>query len=718
MKNPLSFKIALLFTILTLFTMTSPEAKAKAKAEVEKNPHARVISHNISITVNLKSRSLQGTDTIKVEGTGGRLRLLINKKTRVTRVRADGKKPGLAFNDLEDEPLKELIIKLPRKPAGSKAITVHISFNAATASIKDAEKKIQRGVSYINEGVMGPRGLFLPSSSYWYPHTENGAAQYNLSINMPRGFTTVSEGDWMLHMSSADRTFDRWKTTRPIDGLDIVSSKFRVKKTVHNDIKIYTFFLKKDEKLSATYSEKTAGYLDFYEESFGKYPFTKFAVVESFLPTGFGMPSFTLLGSKVLRLPFIPDTSLGHEIAHSWWGNSVFIDASLGNWAEALTTYTADYQYERSKGEAEAEEFRFKKLEGYKNFAGKDSPSLSEFITPKEPSDRAVGYNKGVMVFAMLEDIVGSETFNKALKDFYSDKAFKRGTWKDLEEAFARASEKDLTWFFEQWLHRTGGPELGLTDVSMKEEGEGFVTTFKISQKEPAYTMTVPARITTVNGEVIEKNLEVKSKSSGFSITTVEKPVTLELDPRYRLFRILSAEEVPPSLSVVLGDKDTILVIAGDESLRSKFSTGAELLSKDYGLTVTEVTKEEIKKTLEEKSLFILGGPGMPEVLKGLELGLPPEIKIDENGFFTTFDEKGFDGKDTALALAIKNPFNAEKNIILFSSNATSSTEILRDIKKIRFFTKYSYIILQKGEVLEKGTTPAKNALSYGFNGE
>ena len=84
-------------------------------------------------------------------------------------------------------------------------------------------------------------------------------------------------------------------------------------------------------------------HIDRYEALHGPYPFEKFAVVENFFPTGYGFPSFTLLGSRVLRLPFIPDTSLRHEVAHCWWGNGVFVDAAGGNWCEGLTTYVADY---------------------------------------------------------------------------------------------------------------------------------------------------------------------------------------------------------------------------------------------------------------------------------------------------------------------------------------------------------------------------------------
>ena len=55
------------------------------------------------------------------------------------------------------------------------------------------------------------------------------------------------------------------------------------------------------------------------------------------------MPSFTLLGAKVIRLPFIVSSSYPHEILHNWWGNGVFVDVQQGNWCEGLTAYLADH---------------------------------------------------------------------------------------------------------------------------------------------------------------------------------------------------------------------------------------------------------------------------------------------------------------------------------------------------------------------------------------
>ena len=41
----------------------------------------------------------------------------------------------------------------------------------------------------------------------------------------------------------------------------------------------------------------------------------------------------------------IVGTSLGLELALSWWGNSVFIDYGKGNWSEGLATCVADHLY-------------------------------------------------------------------------------------------------------------------------------------------------------------------------------------------------------------------------------------------------------------------------------------------------------------------------------------------------------------------------------------
>jgi hypothetical protein len=110
------------------------------------------------------------------------------------------------------------------------------------------------------------------------------------------------------------------------------------------------YLRKPDEALAAKYLEATARNLEMYRGLIGTYPYDKFALVENFWETGYGMPSFTLLGPQIIRFPFILTSSYPHEILHNWWGNSVFVDYASGNWCEGLTAYSPTTSDRRANG--------------------------------------------------------------------------------------------------------------------------------------------------------------------------------------------------------------------------------------------------------------------------------------------------------------------------------------------------------------------------------
>ena len=141
-------------------------------------------------------------------------------------------------------------------------------------------------------------------------------------------------------------------------------------------------FLRQDDAaLAEKYLAATAQYLAMYARLIGPYPYGKFALVENFWETGFGMASFTLLGPQVIRMPFILTSSYPHEILHNWWGNSVFVDYASGNWCEGLTAYMADHLMQEQRGQGEA--YRRDRLQDYASYVrhlsdGRDFP-LTEF---------------------------------------------------------------------------------------------------------------------------------------------------------------------------------------------------------------------------------------------------------------------------------------------------------------------------------------------------
>jgi hypothetical protein len=102
--------------------------------------------------------------------------------------------------------------------------------------------------------------------------------------------------------------------------------------------------------------------------------------------------------------------------------------------------------------------------------------------------------------------------------------------------------------------------------------------------------------------------------------------------------------------------------------------------------------------------------------LRDVPLDIPGDISITRKTF--TIGGKTYDAATSALAIALKNPYNADKNIVIFSTGARATKTILSEIKKIRYYTKYSYVLIQKGKAVEKGMVPSKNALTFRFGEE
>ena len=192
----------------------------------------------------------------------------------------------------------------------------------------------------------------------------------------------------------------------------------------------------------------------------GPYPYKKFALVENFWETGFGMPSFTLLGPTVLRLPFIINTSYPHEILHNWWGNSVYPDYEKGNWSEGLTAYLADHLLKEQQGGGA--EYRLNTLQKYADYvlSGRDFP-LTQFTSRHSPSTEAVGYGKALMFFHMLRRELGDKTFIAASRAFLPELQIPVCRLSRIsKKASRRSREATLGAEFDQWVKRTGAPEI------------------------------------------------------------------------------------------------------------------------------------------------------------------------------------------------------------------------------------------------------------------
>ncbi|MGD9304518.1 MAG: M1 family aminopeptidase, partial [Desulfobacterales bacterium] len=451
------------------------------------------------------------------------------------------------------------------------------------------------------------------------------------------------------------------------------------------------------------YLAATVDYLSFYSNLFGPYPFKKFAVVENFFPTGYGFPSYTLLGGSVLRLPFIIHTSLGHEIAHCWWGNGVYVDYDSGNWSEALTTYVSDYLYKEKRSNMEAKSYRQQILRNYATLVTPDNDfALNHFVSRHDPVTKTIGYDKGAMVFHMLRKLTGEKAFWQALRDIYKEQRFKQTSWKDLQQAFEKQSTHSLQAFFEQWVFQKGAPRFYLDGVNVEPLVDKWRIRGNIVQQKPYYAFPLTLTLET-SGQMIVKHLNIAAdRATAFEMESQMPPQKVIVDPEVNIMRRLFDTEVPPAINSLKGSPSVMFLVS--DTADAELANSAKLLALSLGLKKYEIVSAENSNQtqLRENDLVVIGHPLQKTLLRNM----PPQFAVDHRSF--VLNNSVYNQSSDVFFGVCRHPFDSHRVAALFLPLSSDYAELAA--RKITHYGKYSYLVFKNGKNQDKGFWQVKDS--------
>lgn len=547
----------------------------------------------------------------------------------------------------------------------------------------------QKSFTSSPDNLVSREGIALTGA--WYP-LPNADCRYQLQASLPAGFEGISEADQIDTEVTAGGTTQRFTLNQPLPGLTLVAGPYVVaKESFGNGKTLYSYFFAEDAELAASYRQKARAYLDRYEALIGPYPYQRFSIVENRLPTGYAMAGFTLLGQSVVRLPFITETSLGHEVLHSWFGNGVRVDHTQGNWCEGLTTYLADQAYAADRGEGST--FRKGELLKYQYYARPDSPMAVMDFHGAGPgreltqlAERAVGYGKAAMIFRMLEQKIGSDRFNAGLRQFYQTMNGKSANWDDLRHAFAQDAT-ELNDFFGQWLERRDLPIISADKISLQEKDGVLTLGFTIHQTaEKPYVLDVPIIIASSSGN-LRKIVSTSTAAQEVALPLNHHPTALIIDPDYDLMRTLAASELTPSWDWVQGSTNKLAVVNSS----TEYDIFQPLIDdlERIGAKIT-AANELTDADLRDNAVIFLGTAG----------SAPRALFASPN-----HPSKG-------MTVDIRtNPLNNLFPMALIS--ASSQAEVAAGMPKLRHYGSYSYLHFEGGRTQDKKKAKSTMGIAY-----
>jgi len=564
----------------------------------------------------------------------------------------------------------------PVTPDGHQQIAVHLNDGDKARITYKAVLQTKSHIGFIDRDH-----VFL--SGGWYPQPD-APVQYRLSVTLPDSFVAVGVSETVSRQTEAGFTTFAFHFENLLDGLYLAaSSRFVAQKDTHNGIAIETYFFKEDAALADTYIQYTKKYLDMYAAMLTPYPYRRFAIVENILPTGYSMPTFTLLGRSVVKLPFIVRTSLGHEILHQWFGNSVYIDHSQGNWAEGLTNYLADHHYADLEGRGPA--YRKQIMLNYQAYVNPDNAMpVERFTSRRNRAEAAIGYGKSAMLFHMLRRRYGDDIFFTSLRNLIHNRSFQQASWQDIRHVFEKSAGENLEGFFANWLARSDIPALSIENARLSLDRGRLALSFAIVQSGTPYRLDVPVRVKTFQSQ-LERVETITASNIEVLIPLDSPPITVVIDGEYDIMRTVQPAERPPILADILGS-DSIFVAAATQQ-RATYKPLVDALGIPKAAWIDP---EGVKFDRLKTSSVIIAGFTNPLVSRFLGGRQTP--------------------RDGVRLEIYKNPFAPEKRLMLVHANSAAEAKAI--VRKLRHYGKYSALAFENGRSTYKTTSPAGSGMA------
>lgn len=566
------------------------------------------------------------------------------------------------------------------------------------------QQEYARGFSE-TAGTIQPEGVYLAGSTLWYPYLGDSLFTFEVSARTPAGWHLIGPGSGS---SQGADGLARWRSELPVDELHLVGGPLVRYARSAGAVEAEVYLRKADEALAARYLEATARYTEMYRRLIGPYPYGKFALVENFWETGYGMPSFTLLGPQIIRFPFILTSSYPHEILHNWWGNSVFVDYASGNWCEGLTAYLADHLFKEQQGQGA--DYRRDTLKKYRDFVrdGQDFP-LTAFRSRHSPATEAVGYGKALMLFHMVRRAVGDDGFRAGLQRFYREFKGRRASFDDFRRAVEAASKQDLNAMFRVFVDRAGAPYLRLAQVRVERAGDSFRVRGRIEQRhggEP-YALDVPVALRSAAGSTVHK-VRVAARRTDFVLESATRPQLVELDPEFDLFRLLDARETAPSIGQIFGETQVLAVLPA-RAAPARLDAYRRMLEFWSGGTqrFTVRMDSEITELPADRAVWVFG---RDNALAPRWFGDDTAIGMRVDGESITTGTGRIAFADASAVVVKRHPRNVNKAIGWITVDPLEAAAGLA--RKLPHYGKYSYLGFEGAEPANtvKGEWPASDS--------
>jgi len=280
----------------------------------------------------------------------------------------------------------------------------------------------------------------------------------------------------------------------------------------------------------------------------GPFPYEKLAHVQSSTKFG-GMENSSAIfyAEKSYVERRMGEGVVRHETSHQWFGDAVTERDWPDIWlSEGFATYFDGVIGAALDGDSVLANAMRRNAENYFKSDVTDRPIVdSGYKADPIKLLNANSYPKGAWVLHMLRGTIGDSAFFRGLRAYYRTYRDSTATSEDFQRVMEKEARADLGWFFHQWLHQPGYPQL---DVTWHYEAGARKVVLGITQRQkhewglfrlPELTLEFRG----ANGATVRRNVAVStgSRETSTRVDLPFAPTEVRVDPDGKLLLRVTA---------------------------------------------------------------------------------------------------------------------------------------------------------------------------------
>ena len=510
-----------------------------------------ILAHDLETTIIPEKETVEGDARIKLKirsGAVATINLRLAEQLSVSGVFSPNYGRLLHLRVVNQN---SLIVSLPRTLTRGEELWLNIRYAGRMPPQELEREAISVSQQELRDGViLPPEPRYIYSNrTYWYPQSVvSDYATVRMKITVPDEYKVIATGMPVGEPAPPPGVAEGprrhvfvFETVEPVRYLACVISRLRDVESrpikvgsSGEEVLMNVLANPRQVGRARQLAERAAEIFSFYASLIGDAPYPSFTlgVTERETPGGHSPAYFAVVDqpqqagiswrSDPVNFDSYPSFFVAHEIAHQWWGQAVGWQNYHEQWlSEGFAQYFA-VLYAEEKLSSGIVHNVMRQMRQTAIRESSDGPISLGYrlghIKGEPKVFRSIVYNKSAMVLHMLRRLIGDDAFFEGARHFYAERKYKKAGTDNLVAAMEKASERDLSMFFDAWIFGAAIPE---AKFSYRVDGNKAILRLEQTGAPVEFPMSV--RLTYRSGREQTIVMTTRDKVSEHTVELVDR---------------------------------------------------------------------------------------------------------------------------------------------------------------------------------------------------